>query len=83
MKTKILTLSTVIMALFVIMSCEKDELEKKELKLNKSALTLSVGETQKVTVVQGNGGYKVGSDAIVDAMVSKTVISVTAKKAGD
>ncbi|GIM49924.1 leucine-rich repeat protein [Capnocytophaga stomatis] len=73
-------------------SCDKDdkkEIEKpvyKEIKVDKSSLTLSVGNSETLEITEGNGGYKVTSSDESKATASiknNTQVVVEAKKSGE
>ncbi|ATA89415.1 hypothetical protein CGC58_06550 [Capnocytophaga stomatis] len=73
-------------------SCDKDdkkEIEKpvyKEIKVDKSSLTLSVGNSEILEITEGNGGYKVTSSDESKATASiknNTQVVVEAKKSGE
>ncbi|MDO4781739.1 MAG: pilus assembly protein N-terminal domain-containing protein [Capnocytophaga felis] len=73
-------------------SCDKDdkkEIEKpvyKEIKVDKSSLTLSVGNSETLEITEGNGGYKVTSSDESKATASiknNTQIVVEGKKSGE
>ncbi|MDO4783293.1 MAG: leucine-rich repeat protein [Capnocytophaga felis] len=73
-------------------SCGKDdkkEIEKpvyKEIKVDKSSLTLSVGNSETLEITEGNGGYKVTSSDESKATASiknNTQIVVEGKKSGE
>ncbi len=82
MKNKILIFSVFIMALFTITSCEKDDVQK-DLKIDKTSLALTAkGEKGIVTVIEGNGSYKVTSsnESVATVQVADIVTVGGAKK---
>lgn len=77
-----------IVALFVaLVGCNKDEKQETihELKVDKGALALIVGETSSVAITSGNGAYKVVSadEQIAKTSVKDNTISVEAQKEGE
>jgi hypothetical protein len=80
LKTIVLALSCV----FVLTSCEDDEDEIFDLKLEKTTIEVTEGDNATVKIESGNGGYTVSSSsaATATAAVSGEAITVTGVKAG-
>ncbi len=87
MKKQILFLGVILFGLFGIISCETegDLPVAKDLKLNRTELSIMQGREGEVTIVSGNGDYEFTSsdEEVATASVSSNVIKVKALKVGE
>ncbi|MBS9766569.1 MAG: leucine-rich repeat protein [Flavobacteriaceae bacterium] len=93
MKKVFSILIAVIIGVVTIISCKKDDLEApaKKVELEKSSVSMSIGEEVQVGIIQGNDGYKVTSSApsmvtakvILDIEKKKKYVVLKAKSAGN
>ncbi len=87
MKKRILILVAVFIGVASIISCNDDDnvTPAKKIRLEKSSVTISVGEEKQVEITQGNGSYKVVSSAsVVSATISMDKkIVLQGKSAGE
>lgn len=81
---KIVNLLIVVSCILALGSCQKDE-DQVDLTLDKTAITLKVGETGTVKIATGNGGYVLtnSSAATATTTLSESTISITGVKAGN
>ncbi len=87
MKKQILFLGVILFGLFGIISCETegDLPVAKDLKLNRTELSIMQGREGEVTIVSGNGKYELTSsdEEVATASVTGSIIKVKALKVGE